>query len=501
MESIPNDRDGHIVYLDMKKFLLIVSVLLSFAASSSWPGIDNSALIPPYKPDDKVNMEGTSPDWVKSLVMVELRIETSTFDGNFKSAVNVLDHYAEMGVNGLWICPVYERTGANGYLGFGPHLLDDKITGTNNVEAGFKAAKKFVDEAHSRNIRVFFDIVIWGIATNSPLVTEHPEWIRDYNVNWGGYNFKSDNTAWREWFIQQATNLVFKTGIDGFRCDVEPFITGYDLWKEVRRRCYANGRKICIISELHSTKNGVYDFEQNGVGYVHKDDWVKIRESGNYFISNNIVDSVKTGGGVGIPEAQQGRGRFYTYNICNHDSWNPIVLGNIVRFGYQAIFAPYIPLWYIGEEWINPRRTSSVLYFNRIDWTDKNKEPNTVFFEKIKKLIRIRRQYPDIFDYFPGNHREANICKVNVPGNNLQSYARYKNGRAILVIPNFSNTNKTFTIIPPYNDMEMKGVTRVKITDLINDIILLTNVNKSTAIEINIPAQDLAVFLVERADD
>ena len=476
-----------------------MTALLSSTTPSCRAALDNSALTPPYKPDDKVEMEGTSPDWVKSLIMVQFRIEASTSDGDFKSAVNVLDHYAEMGVNGLWINPVYDRDNAqnNGYLGFGPHLLDDKITGTNDIEAGFKAAKEFVDEAHKRNIRVFFDIITWGIATNSPLAAEHPEWIGDYNTLWNGYNFKHKNTKWREWFIQQAVNLVFKTGIDGFRCDVEPPTTGYDLWKEVRRRCYKSGRKICIISEQGSTRNGVYDFEQNGVGYVNKGDWEKFRESGNYYISNNIVDSVKSGVGIGIAEKQQGRGRFYTYNISNHDSYSPIVYGNIIRFGYQSIFAPFIPLWYIGEEWINPKETPSVLYFNKINRSVKKKKSNSLFFEKIKKLISIRRQYPDIFEFFPNNHRDSNICKVKVNGNNLQSYARYKNGRAILVIPNNNNTNNVFTFIPPYKNMKMSGVKNVKITDLINEKIIFTNANKSTKIKINIPANELSVILLE----
>ena len=471
-----------------------------FFAKTFGPGLDNSDVIPAYLPDNEVNMEGDSPDWLKSLIMVQFRIENSTFNGDFKSAVSVLDHYAEMGVNGLWINPVYERTGDNGYLGFGPHLLDDEITGTNDVEAGFQAAKEFVDEAHSRNLRVFFDIVIWGIATNSPLAVEHPEWIDKYNPGWGGYNFKTDNAEWREWFIQQATNLVFRTGIDGFRCDVEPPLTGYTLWEEVRRRCYVNGRKIAIISEGASTRNGVYDFEQNGVGYVNEGDWARRRESGNYYISNNIVDSVKTGVAIGIPETEQGRGRFYTYNLSNHDSFYQTSFGNIVRFGYQAIFSPFIPMWYIGEEWNCQPKVSAILYFTQINWSKMLDEPNVIFFEKVKKLIRIRRQHSDIFDYYPANHRDSNICKVDVPGNNLQSYARYKNGKGIIIIPNYNDSSSAFTFIPPYNDMGMGNATSFRVTDLINDEILLTNLNISTSININISNQSLAVLLIEKDD-
>jgi hypothetical protein len=34
--------------------------------------IDNSRLIPKFLPDNQVKMEGTSPDWVKTLIMAEI---------------------------------------------------------------------------------------------------------------------------------------------------------------------------------------------------------------------------------------------------------------------------------------------------------------------------------------------------------------------------------------------------------------------------------------------
>ena len=57
--------------LTQQELLLITTILFSFAVSSSFgTTIDNSNLIPPYKTDDKVKMEGTCPDWIKSLIIV-----------------------------------------------------------------------------------------------------------------------------------------------------------------------------------------------------------------------------------------------------------------------------------------------------------------------------------------------------------------------------------------------------------------------------------------------
>ncbi|MCK5853470.1 hypothetical protein KAH27_10620, partial [bacterium] len=372
--------------------------------------IDNSKLIPEIVPDDKVKLEGTYPDWLKTLIMVQFRVETAVYNGNFQKIVKVLDHYAEMGVNGIWVDPIYKRTGNNDYISFGPHLIDEKLAGAKNQKEAFRATKKFVDEAHKRNIRVFFDIVIWGVATNSPLINEQPDFFTGYGLGGEGRLFNCKLPKWQEWFINQATNLIFSTGADGLRCDMEPSLTEYKLWDKVRKICYANGKKVAIISEQHCIRNGVYDFEQKGVGYINIGDWFKFYESGNFYISNNIVDSVKSGRGIGIPELQQGRNRFYTYNISN-DSRSPICFGNIIKFGYQAVLSPFIPMWYIGEEWNAFLIESGILHFAPINWAKMLKEPNVRFYEKVKKLIRIRRLFPDIFNYYPINHRDSNICK------------------------------------------------------------------------------------------
>ncbi|RYD30238.1 MAG: hypothetical protein EOP86_20335, partial [Verrucomicrobiaceae bacterium] len=125
--------------------------------------ISNAALIPKVLPDSGVGMEGMSPDWVKTLIMAELRIETATPEGTFASAVKVLDHYAEMGVNGLWICPVQERgSRKNGYGNFGPATLEPLLTGVADFHESCKVVRRFVQEAHRRNIRVIFDMVVWG---------------------------------------------------------------------------------------------------------------------------------------------------------------------------------------------------------------------------------------------------------------------------------------------------------------------------------------------------
>jgi hypothetical protein len=57
---------------------LLLWPAVTWAADQPTPGtkvINNAALMPKYEPDAKVKMEGMSPDWVKTLVMAQFRIE------------------------------------------------------------------------------------------------------------------------------------------------------------------------------------------------------------------------------------------------------------------------------------------------------------------------------------------------------------------------------------------------------------------------------------------
>jgi len=132
---------------------------------------------------------------------------------------------------------------------------------------------------------------------------------------------------------------------------------------------------------------------------------------GDVYLKKNIVDMVRSGEELRAwddMEREPGTKRFYTYMLSCHDSDHYIVKGSPITIGYQAIFAPFIPLWYVGEEWDNAPRffvdyfyrrdkhpvpKKWRLYGNVIDWAQK--EENRDFFELVKKMIRIRRQHPE----------------------------------------------------------------------------------------------------------
>lgn len=469
--------------------------------------IDNSSLIPAILPDSQVELDGNgTPDWVSSLILGEIRIATATKEGTLQSAVSVLDHYAEMGINGLWVCPVYDpgETG-NGYSNMGPHTIDPAITGTDDYTEGWKRLKTFIDEAHKRNIRIILDVISWGTVNESTLFTEHPDWYTA-NAVWGGREFNFDNAEFVEWYTNEVVEIALKTGCDGFRYDLEPSYAGYKIDGEIRSRLLRQGRKLFTIGEANNDRGGVYDVEQGGVTGTVEADYYNSQTPVWWFLNDyNIVDSIKKGEHIGSEASQTmgfgGTYRYYTNALSCHDNWYSVVCGNRLAIGYQAIFSPFIPLWYLGEEWNESRAGTNVLYFDEIDWDSINNKENRAFYEDVKAMLQIRRQYPDIFTCYPEEFINTNICKVNVAGGlDLQPYARYAGDTALLVIPNYNAdaADADMTVYVPFEETKLQNYRSYTVTDAeTGELIVKGNAAAVAKFTVNIPFEDQRVFIVK----
>ena len=302
--------------------------------------IHNACLIPPIRPDSEVTVDANgTPDWASTLILCEVRIATATKEGTLEAAVAVLEHYAEMGVNGLWLCPVYDPgDSGNGYSNIGPHSIDPAITGTDDYTEGWRVLRRFVDEAHKRNIRILLDVISWGTVNESPLYAAHPDWYTGNSV-WGGREFNFANEAFTAWYIDEVVGIALKTGCDGFRYDVEPSYAGYAVDGEIRRRLLQQGKKIFTIGEADNERGGAYDVEQGGVTGTVTEENYQAPEPIYFMLDRyDLVDSIRSGEHLGSVAAQEkgmgGRYRYYTNCLSCHDNRYPVAHGNRLAFGY-----------------------------------------------------------------------------------------------------------------------------------------------------------------------
>ena len=121
-----------------------------------------------------------------------------------------------MGVNGIWLDPIFAPSQ---YLMYGPDTVNPFLTGTTDYEAGWQIVADFVEKAHEHNIRVFFDIVTWGVHKAAPVVKEHKGWFSSIDPKYDGYNYNWENQELVEWFSNQLVKIIETTNADGFRAD------------------------------------------------------------------------------------------------------------------------------------------------------------------------------------------------------------------------------------------------------------------------------------------
>lgn len=475
--------------------VLLTSVICGFAASDELVYnddgyIDNSSLVTPYVTDDKVMLdENNWPTWVSDLVIAEARIEMMSKGGTMlqKDVEPMLQHLAELGVNGLWVTPIEDKgldTVTSTYCNMGVHTIDPYLTGQLqkdqdysefdlDYEEGRRIVKDFVNLCHEYNIRIFFDKVPWGVSKVAPLVEENPNWFSGVS-KWGGMDWKLDNQDVIDYYYDSNLEFIVETGCDGIRWDLEPSYFGYEIYEEMHAELNSMGMKTLFFSEDQSFHGGgAYAFAQygdatgRGASSQYSEDY--------YFNDIDIVEAVQTGKNIGHSmlrgTGESGQYRYYTYQISSHDCLY-YHEATAAAWGYQFLYGSFIPLWYVGDEWKAQYYGGSCYgapianFAEQIDATEESR----AYYEEVKELIAYRWLYKDIINATTENHRDTNICTAKVKGTTLvQGYARYKDNKGFIVVPNVNeNTDKPveMTVAVPLKDMDLDNYTTYTLTNV-----------------------------------
>jgi uncharacterized protein YjdB len=163
------------------------------------------------------------PD-TRDVNMYQAHIRPYSTAGNLAGVTARLDNIKALGINVIYVMPVYPH-GTDSRSSLSPYCIKDfKSVGT---EYGtLTDLRTLVDGAHSRGMAVILDFAVNGTSWDHPWITQHPDW---YNQSGGviqqlatfpdvaGLNFA--NTAMRAALVDAMRYWVFAANIDGYRCD------------------------------------------------------------------------------------------------------------------------------------------------------------------------------------------------------------------------------------------------------------------------------------------
>jgi glycosidase len=162
--------------------------------------------------------------------------------GDFRAMTDSLDYLSWLGVTAVWMTPIVPSPAYHGYQ----HLAADAVNPRLGTEKDFR---DFVRAAHARSIKVYIDLVTYGINQDSPWFNDahnnpasrFDSWLAfadDANAKYRGYTFRTWDgstvgfvhwdlrspgprglvTSWaRKWITPSAPGA--DDAVDGFRLD------------------------------------------------------------------------------------------------------------------------------------------------------------------------------------------------------------------------------------------------------------------------------------------
>ncbi|MEW6282925.1 MAG: glycoside hydrolase family 13 protein [Candidatus Eremiobacterota bacterium] len=189
--------------------------------------------------------------------------------GDLEGVIERLDYLQDLGVNGLYFCPIFWSAANHRYHTYDYYQVDPLLGGN-------RALERLLKECRQRNFRLVLDGVFnhasrgffqfHDILENGP-VSPYVDWFTvhgwplspydeskpsNYSCWWGLPalpKFNTDNPAVREFLWGVGAHWV-DAGIDGWRLDVPAEIDDDEFWREFRRRVRAKNRHAYLVGEI-----------------------------------------------------------------------------------------------------------------------------------------------------------------------------------------------------------------------------------------------------------
>ncbi len=189
--------------------------------------------------------------------------------GDLRGIINHLDYLLDLGVNAIYLNPIFHSTSNHRYNTYDYYRIDPKL----GTMADFRA---LLHAAHSNGMRVILDGVFnhtgrgffafndilengehspylcWYHIHNLPVRAYGEDKAEDYEAWWGFKSLPKLNTNCPEVrdFIYGVARHWLREGIDGWRLDVPNEIDDDEFWQEFRRVVKAENPDAYLVGEI-----------------------------------------------------------------------------------------------------------------------------------------------------------------------------------------------------------------------------------------------------------
>ncbi len=385
-------------------------------------------------------------DWVKNANIYEVNIRQYTPEGTFKAFGAHLPRLREMGVDVLWLMPIFpiskeNRKGSLGsYYAVGDY---NKVNPEYGTPEDFKA---LVRQAHDLGMKVILDWVANHSGWDNPWVKEHPEWytknekgeitdpIGQDGKSWGWTDVADldfNNLEMRQAQIDALKFWVRDMGVDGFRCDVA-FEVPDEFWIDARTQLDSIRPVFMLAEAEHAPHRNNGSFQMSYGWSFHK-------------LMNAIAEGKEDA--TAIAEwLKQDREKFskgfHMHFITNHDenSWNGTEFermgDGVETFAVLAHTFDGMPLMYSGQEVSLNKR---LRFFDKdtIDWSGASMK------DFYATLLQLKHENTALWNGAEGGEPKI-ISNTNEKA--VFSYMREKGENRVVVVLNLTGESQEVSL-------------------------------------------------------
>lgn len=185
-------------------------------------------------------MAENTDERLQNQIIYSVYVRAHTEEGTFLSIIPDLDRIRALGADWIWFLPIHPIgvKGRKGSLGC-PYANRD-YRATNPAYGTMEEFRTLCGEIRSRGMKVMIDVVYNHTSPDAVLLEEHPDFYwRDGNGNTGNKIgdwadvIDLDYRKSALWDYQIESLKRWARIVDGFRCDVAPFVP-VEFWKRAR---------------------------------------------------------------------------------------------------------------------------------------------------------------------------------------------------------------------------------------------------------------------------
>ena len=227
---------------DMKKMIFIASVMAILAGCDRKPA--------------PAAAEPLHPEWTYNSVMYEVNVRQFSPEGTFAGVQAQLPRLKDLGVDILWLMPMYEIGEVERKGTLGSYYAISDYTRTNPEFGTMEDFDSLLAEAHRLGFKVILDWVANQTAPDHVWMTTQPADFYERDEN-GEAIWEYDWTDTRSlnyeneavWAAQdEAMRFWLEKGVDGFRCDAAGEVPA-EFWKGILPKMNKDYPEIYLLAE------------------------------------------------------------------------------------------------------------------------------------------------------------------------------------------------------------------------------------------------------------